>query len=406
MRIDSSGNVGIGTSSPSQKLHVAGTGYSSSDFRAPIFYDSDNTGYYADPNGTSLFSKLIVRRATPVSAQAINDNATVVLDNTGNNFLQFRNTADNGTYSGLLFSDNNQGGYVVFGNAGVGDLLRLGGYSSISFDVGYDDSTTSVALKTQRGYIDVSANMYAFGSMRSPIFYDHNDTNYYCDPNSTSRFNNLNITGTLNAYSNAVNMNRLNWVSPSGSQYSDPYCFRWLGESDNSGNSWLELQLNDDPQEEFRIYGYSCSGYGCGSVSGNLYHRFVANGDAYHTGQLYVSGNVTAYYSDERLKTILGPIQNAIDKVKTLNGFYYEANETAQELGYTAVREIGVSAQEVQKVLPEIVKPAPIDNNYLTIDYSRLVPLLIEAVKEQQVQIEDQQKQIEILKEMINEIRR
>jgi DNA recombination-dependent growth factor C len=65
-----------------------------------------------------------------------------------------------------------------------------------------------------------------------------------------------------------------------------------------------------------------------------------------------------------------------------LTGFYYEANETAQALGYKVKREVGVSAQEVQKVMPEIVVPAPIDDKYLTIHYERLIPLLIESIKE------------------------
>lgn len=100
------------------------------------------------------------------------------------------------------------------------------------------------------------------------------------------------------------------------------------------------------------------------------------------TGEIRATNNVTAYYSDDRLKTRLGKIENALDKVGKLNGFYYEANETAQALGYKAKREVGVSAQEVQAVLPEIVAPAPIDEKYMTIYYERLVPLLIEAIKE------------------------
>jgi hypothetical protein len=104
-------------------------------------------------------------------------------------------------------------------------------------------------------------------------------------------------------------------------------------------------------------------------------------------GEIRATNNITAYYSDDRLKTRLGNIENAIDKVLSLNGFYYEANETAQELGYVVRKEVGVSAQEVQKILPEIVVPAPIDDKYLTVHYERLVPLLIEAIKEQQEQI-------------------
>jgi hypothetical protein len=100
------------------------------------------------------------------------------------------------------------------------------------------------------------------------------------------------------------------------------------------------------------------------------------------TGEIRATNNITAYYSDDRLKTKLGNIENALDKVRSLSGFYYEANETAQALGYEPVREVGVSAQQVQAVQPEVVAPAPIDDRYLTVRYERLVPLLIEAIKE------------------------
>ena len=101
-----------------------------------------------------------------------------------------------------------------------------------------------------------------------------------------------------------------------------------------------------------------------------------------HYLEILATGNITAYYSDERLKTKLGVIENALDKVCALSGFYYEANEVAQNLGYMVKREVGVSAQEVQSVMPEVVVPAPIDNNYLTVRYDKLIPLLIEAIKE------------------------
>jgi hypothetical protein len=99
-------------------------------------------------------------------------------------------------------------------------------------------------------------------------------------------------------------------------------------------------------------------------------------------GAILATGNITAYYSDDRLKTRLGNIENALEKLETLTGFYYEANDLAQSLGYEATREVGVSAQDVHKILPEIVKPAPIDAKYMTIHYEKLTPLVIEAVKE------------------------
>jgi Chaperone of endosialidase len=106
------------------------------------------------------------------------------------------------------------------------------------------------------------------------------------------------------------------------------------------------------------------------------------------TGEIRATNNVTAYYSDERLKTRLGGIDDALNKVKSLSGFYYQANEAAQALGYKVVKEVGVSAQEVEVVMPEVVAPAPIDENYLTVRYERLVPLLIEAIKELSAKVE------------------
>jgi hypothetical protein len=104
-------------------------------------------------------------------------------------------------------------------------------------------------------------------------------------------------------------------------------------------------------------------------------------------GEIRATNSVTAHYSDDRLKTKLGNIEGALAKVKTLSGFYYEANETAQALGYKPKREVGVSAQSVQAVLPEVVVPAPIDEQYLTVHYDKLVPLLIEAIKELEAKV-------------------
>jgi len=110
------------------------------------------------------------------------------------------------------------------------------------------------------------------------------------------------------------------------------------------------------------------------------------------TGEIRATNNITAYYSDDRLKNKLGNIQNALEKIMSLNGFYHEANETAQALGYEPIREVGVSAQEVQKVLPEVIAPAPIDPQYMTVRYERMIPLLIEAIKELKSEIDSLKK--------------
>ena len=115
-------------------------------------------------------------------------------------------------------------------------------------------------------------------------------------------------------------------------------------------------------------------------------------------GEIRASNEITAYYSDRRLKTDVRPIDNAVDKVLTLNGIVYRSNELAATYGYDTTKDIvGLFADEVEAVLPQAVKPAPFDQdsdgksisgeNYKTIQYEKLVPLLVEAIKEQQKQI-------------------
>jgi hypothetical protein len=106
------------------------------------------------------------------------------------------------------------------------------------------------------------------------------------------------------------------------------------------------------------------------------------------SGEIRATNNITAFYSDERLKTRTGNIENALDKVCQIETMLYHANETAVALGYDAsIQEVGVTAQSVQKVQPEVVVPAPIDDKYLTVRYEKLVPLLIEAIKELKAQV-------------------
>jgi hypothetical protein len=115
------------------------------------------------------------------------------------------------------------------------------------------------------------------------------------------------------------------------------------------------------------------------------------------TGEIRATNNVTAYYSDGRLKDRIGTIENALSKVKQLTGFLYKNNDVAKSFGYTSDEiQVGLDAQEVEKVQPEVVAPAPFDigqnedgtefsksgENYLTVRYERLIPLLVEAIKD------------------------
>ena len=143
---------------------------------------------------------------------------------------------------------------------------------------------------------------------------------------------------------------------------------------------------------------YRKGGGGATEVFFYMYNSNTVN----FKGDITSTGDITAYYSDERLKTFKGTISDPIGKIKKLNGYYFVENELAKSLGYDNDKlQVGVSAQEVEKVLPEIVTDAPIDKKYKTIWYEKLTPLLIEGIKAQQTQISSLQSQIDELKQLI-----
>jgi hypothetical protein len=144
------------------------------------------------------------------------------------------------------------------------------------------------------------------------------------------------------------------------------------------------------------LYVYTSYVRAVGSFRAPLFYDFNNTGYYAHldstSDSIRAAGNIVAYYSDERLKDISGNIENALDKVCTLDGFYYRPNEIAQKYGYKDKQHVGLSAQQVQKILPEVIKSAPVDSEYMTVDYASVVPLLVEAIKELKAEIEELKK--------------
>jgi hypothetical protein len=112
--------------------------------------------------------------------------------------------------------------------------------------------------------------------------------------------------------------------------------------------------------------------------------------------RLHVAGNVlaNAYQtpSDIRLKTDIEPIDNALDKVLALDGVYFQWNKSAKV--EAEGRQVGVIAQNVQRVIPEVVSTSAAANDYLSVDYTKLVPVLIQAMKEQQEQFKNENEKL------------
>ncbi len=99
--------------------------------------------------------------------------------------------------------------------------------------------------------------------------------------------------------------------------------------------------------------------------------------------------------SDLKLKENITPIKNALDKVQKLNGVEFDF-KNEDDYGYLEKHQIGLIAQEVQNVIPEVVSKK--ENGNLGVSYQHLTAVLIEAIKEQQDQINELRKEIDALK--------
>jgi hypothetical protein len=106
-------------------------------------------------------------------------------------------------------------------------------------------------------------------------------------------------------------------------------------------------------------------------------------------GELNVTGDITAFStSDQRLKENIVPIVNPLAKVLSISGNTYDWIQGSGKEG----RDVGVIAQELLEVLPEAVTTR--ETGYLAVRYEKIIPLLIEAIKDLSAKVEDLQDQI------------
>jgi hypothetical protein len=361
------------------------------------------------------------------------------------------NPIGSGTANGLYINTNN---YWV--DNGTTTVFKAGGSSNY---INWDGSTTlSVVgdITATSGYV---SNIFAVGSSASPrIFLDAQtstrkiyigtgtvnnwNTPFYVD--TTGNFSlgagfkffpgsPVGTNATLDLTGAAVDCQSLsvgnltskvsgtyvgfdfNMPVPYGSGYG---FFVYGGYSGSPAVHDAYVQFNSiagsalfDKNGKFTISdiyvtGGSIAGLSSAAVQGAITGRSLAiSHPTAANGIITATGNITAFFSDERLKAKLGNIDNAINKISQLSGFYYTNNELANSFGYTDTKtQIGLSAQEVQSVFPNIVSLAPFDmmednmsesksgENYLTLDYSKLVPVLVEAIKELKAEIEELKK--------------
>jgi hypothetical protein len=164
-------------------------------------------------------------------------------------------------------------------------------------------------------------------------------------------------------------------------------------------NSWWGIGFGDY-QDLSTVKAYLDTRNGHLGLSGALGVGTTASAT---NGEIRATNNITAYYgSDRRLKTKIVNILDPITKLKKINGvtFDWTDEEIARRGGideyFVRKHDVGVIAQEIEEVLPEIV--ATRLDGFKAVQYEKIVPLLIEAIKELSDQVDDMRKQIEELK--------
>lgn len=128
--------------------------------------------------------------------------------------------------------------------------------------------------------------------------------------------------------------------------------------------------------------------FGVGGWSASTWRWYVATG----TGDMTAAGNVVAY-SDERLKENVAPLKGSLEKIKRLNGVSFNWKNIPDVVGSPGKADLGVLAHEVEAVAPEVMgsspHKAPEGDNYKTVAYDKLIPILIEAIKELSARVEE-----------------
>ena len=390
------------------------------DSRAEVFYDRNNTSFYVDPASTSEFSSLTLSgaqfwKASNGAYQRVDSRVASTnysrahwygVTSTGGT-SNFRHAWYNGSsyinvtadatgvdFSGTLRST------LLYDRDNTNFYVNPDGTTSANFngDINFGGELNMVSTTAENKYIDHHGDLrfrysnnssffnerlriagasnftQATGSLRAPLFYDSDDTGYYINPNATS---------------NCSTVQAINFQAIAGHGYG--YRF-WASDSykiymSSTGNGTWGGRVAGETTSDYNMYFRMTGGTNRGFVfsAGSAGTTKVAGIDASGNGRFI--GDVVAYSSsDARLKENLEVIPNALDKVQALSGYTFDWNDK-QDAYEVGKRDVGVIAQDVEAVLPEVVVDREL-TGYKAVNYEKLVPLLIEAIKELKAEVE------------------
>ncbi len=441
------GNVGIGTETPATKLHVVGevradifydsnntayyvnpasTSYLN-DVRANIFYDKGNTSYYVNPAGTSKLSALTVVQpatvATPTSASHAATKAYVdsaagggasaiddLSDGKTDSYSVFlgsgAGTTDGGSYNTAVGID------ALYFNTGNYNIAN--GYRSLFYNTTGNNNTANgyqALFKNTTGYSNVANGASAL--YNNSTGYQNVANGYNALYFNTTGYSNVangfralykNTTGDYNV-ANGYHSLYINTTGNNNVAYGGYSLYINSTGNNNVANGYRALYMNSAGSSNVAIgymAGYSETGSNKLYIENSSSSSPLIGGDFLAdtvkiNGALTVTGDVNAnsfvYSSDRRLKENIKTVENALSKTRKLEGVSFHWKKNGK-------KSLGLIAQDVEKILPELVSTNN-EDGLKSVEYGNIVALLIESIKDQQNQIDESKREISELKNLI-----
>lgn len=443
INVEVSGSATYAYSSPNFRVSGAGAVYST------ILYDSNDASYYLDPNSTSRLWRVNSYYLSNPSAVSDNHSYGMYFDSgLSTAYAIFREGGDWAwPYPDLRIAFHT--GIKIGANAGYEGIRFYTDYDMSTQVMSVNNGSDPLG----GGNVYVNNSLQAGSSLRAPIFYDSADTTYYLDPagNGTrAAFLNGNVwispkpesygEGIAFLMPSQATWGGIRWLR-GVSNFTGAWALGYFGNesNDNIGfhsagvNGWrldhswnmtvigsvisptILVNNHSDNTRGYRIHNTSGTAVSAMFVNSsnqlviaagavdqvNLNKKVLVNGVALGVnvapsataGRIDASNDIVAYSSsDERLKENITPIENALDKVKSLTGVEFDWKpEYKHAHGYEG-HDTGIIAQQVEAVMPSAVRTN--DTGFLAVRYEKLIGLLIEANKELAARVEELEKKL------------
>ncbi len=412
MEVQRDGNVGIGTSSPSYKLDIthAGSGLrlNSSADQQLRFERTSGNAFSIEHDTARMY---LYNRTTSAAAIAVTNAGNFGIGTVSpSSPLNVKSNSSSSSDSGITITQNG-GSNAIFK---MGEKSTDGGRFHM-----YDGGVEKIAFYTDGTANHISAGNVGIGTA-SPaqdltIYEDSGDCNVLISSNNgasqvffgDTEDDNIGIIrydhsdNSMRFTTNTTEAMRIDSSGHIGVGTASPgYIFHTHdGSSDSrhkvstsSHGTYFESGVTADSAGILLVAGHASSILnvylqGSGGVSNEFQFQ--------HDGDFHADGDVVAYsttVSDKRLKDNVKTIDSALDKVMKLRGVEFDWNQGKRK----GTHDLGLIAQEVEEVLPELVREKTLctgeyednEKEFKTVDYDKIVGVLIEAIKEQQEEID------------------